>query len=29
MLIEVDGWNATREIVAAHRNGFIELLTVL
>lgn len=29
MLIEVDGWSATPEIVAAHRNGFVELLAVL
>lgn len=29
MLIEVDGWDATPEIVAAHRAGFEALLAVL
>jgi len=29
LLVEVDGWDATPEIVAAHRNGFAELLSVL
>jgi len=28
LLVEVDGWDATPEIVAAHRNGFAELLTL-
>jgi len=29
MLVEVDSWDATPEIVAAHRNGFAELLAAL
>ena len=29
MLIEVDTWEATPEMVAAHRNGFAELVAVL
>lgn len=29
MLVEVDSWAATPELVAAQRNGFIELLSVV
>ncbi|MEZ5298996.1 MAG: hypothetical protein R2697_22755 [Ilumatobacteraceae bacterium] len=28
MLIEADGWDATPEMVAAHRNGFAEMIAV-